>query len=331
MLIIGQDMGMGANKIFGPHGGIRLQSVVALDPENEIYQPEELTRSRKPLTVEIEKISFFVGSGAHHWGKPIENLDFDRMSGVMETRAILYGNLTQYILAHNLTETDQISMYVGLPHEYMTNDNKGINREKVRSWLAKDHTWISKGKSYSIQIQEVTITSQAVGAMMDYLLDDVGQYIPERLNAYQTNMGVITIGLNTVEIQRISERKLVQNASGGEVYGVRRFIEMLPDYQYSTVGEIDSILWSSSRNRLLQESKHLKVWTEQVLGVIEKTWNKSWKNFEVVLLAGGGARLIGTALIDYFAGKAIILDDPVFAVSRGLYKSALRKSQLAKK
>jgi hypothetical protein len=130
------------------------------------------------MKVGVGGMNFYVGPGAHDWGRPIENLDYERMTGVPETRAIVYGILSRYMNQFGMIATP-INLIVGLPLEVLSGDQAAANAENVKRWLVGEHEWEAEGQRCSIQIAEAKVTSQPSGALFDYLLDDEGQLIPK--------------------------------------------------------------------------------------------------------------------------------------------------------
>ena len=96
-LFFGEDLGTGSNKLYGSHGGIQLQAVVAADTGQQVSQLLGFRNRKPPMKVGVGGMNFYVGPGAHDWGRAIENLDYERMTGVPETRAIVYGILSRYM------------------------------------------------------------------------------------------------------------------------------------------------------------------------------------------------------------------------------------------
>jgi hypothetical protein len=81
------------------------------------------------------------------------------------------------------------------------------------------------------------------------------------------------------------------------------------------------------RNKRLDKEilkKAMEVWSQQVTGAIENRWGQYFKRFAAVLVVGGGAELLRPYIEAKFRGKAIVLDEPVMAISHGLYKMALK-------
>jgi hypothetical protein len=154
-LFFGEDLGAGANKLYGDHGGIQLQAVVAADTSTS-NQLLGFRNRKPPMKVGVGGMNFYVGPGAHDWGRPIENLDYERMTGVPETRAIVYGILSRYMNQFGMIATP-INLIVGLPLEVLSRDQVLPMREcKIGGWWGQE--WKLTGSHCSIQIGEVKVT-----------------------------------------------------------------------------------------------------------------------------------------------------------------------------
>jgi len=69
------------------------------------------------------------------------------------------------------------------------------------------------------------------------------------------------------------------------------------------------------------------VWQSEVTGFVEKNWGSSYRRFQVIVVAGGGARILRDALLLRFKDRAVIPDDPIIATARGLYKYTLMQAR----
>jgi hypothetical protein len=312
---------MGSNKLFGAHGGLSLQSQVASETGQTVSELYGFRHSKPPINVHLENMNFFVGARAHDWGRPIENLDYDRLAGVPETRAIIYASLSRYIEQHGPIE-GQVQMLVGLPLEPLSGQDAQANADAVRQWLRGEHSWEADGKPYHITISEVRITSQPTGALFEYILDDSGQFIPERKAHFSEEIGILSIGFNTVEMLGIKDRAPIQAMTAGRTSGVRRLLELLNTQGMYSLGEMDERL----RAGRLDVKAVLPIWSREVTGQIEKTWGQRWRRFARIIAVGGGVLLLKDALIERFNGKVYIPSDPVMAIAHGLYKLALMQS-----
>ena len=94
----GLDLGMGALKLHGNQQRIHLISQVAVNNGPLVGRMLRLGSSRLPLRIALPSGStFFVDSGAHDSGRPVENLSMDRFAGSLEMLALFYGAFTRLI------------------------------------------------------------------------------------------------------------------------------------------------------------------------------------------------------------------------------------------
>ncbi|MBT7601655.1 MAG: ParM/StbA family protein [Anaerolineae bacterium] len=317
-IILGEDLGMGANKIFGMSGGVEVPSQVSINGAQQVTKMLGLRSKKPPLHVENEQGSFYIGGSAHDWGHPIENLDYDRLIGAPEMRALFYGSLTHYMKSYGSLDGD-ITVTVGMPLEPLTGEDAQQNVYAVRRWMKGSHCWKADGQQYEIYIQDVKITSQPVGALFDYLLDEQGVFIPERKAVFGKEVGIISVGFNTVELLVVRNKQTVQRFTVGTTAGVRRLLEITNPRGMYSMGELDTLL----RSQQLDIRDALVIWEREVTGVIESTWGQSWKRFAAILMVGGGTILLANSLSYHFRGKVYIPENPVLSIARGLYKLGL--------
>ena len=318
LIPLGIDAGNGAFKLFGAPGGLELVSQVSTNGTQKILSTLGLRKQKAPLQIANESGSFYVGTGAHDYGRPVENLDVDRFNGTPEMKALLHGSLTLYQQRFGKFSAP-LTIAVGLPNEVLTGEQAGHNIESVKRWMSGCHTWTADGESYSVEIADVKAASQVTGGLFDYLLDGEGRFIPERKGAFSSEVGVISIGFGTVELMVVRDRTPVQRFTSGSASGVRRLLEIVNGQRLYSLGELDTQL----RAGHLDVSTALPIWEREVTGVIEKQWGTSWKRFAAVLIMGGGAILLKDNLPYAFNGKAYLPDEPVQAIARGLYRLIL--------
>jgi hypothetical protein len=162
-----------------------------------------------------------------------------------------------------------------------------------------------------------------VGALFDYVLDHRGQMIGERGSALLDEVGVISVGFNTVELLVVKERGAVERFTRGNTLGVRRLLELINRDGMWSLGELDGKLRAGG---LKAELKHaMPVWSREVNGEIEKVWGNSHRRFAKVLIVGGGALLLKEALTQQFGHKAWVAEDAVLSIARGLWKLSVMK------
>jgi len=323
MITLGVDAGNGAFKIFGEYGGQETLSQVAWNGKQTVVSTLGLRKQKPPLRIQNEHGSFYVGAGAHDFGRPVENLDVERFNGTPEMVALFHGAMTHAIQgAGKAGAVDEpFSVIIGLPQGILTNDLAEATKENVSRWLRGKHAWSADGQAYSIKVEEVRVASQASGGLFDYLLDMDGKFIAERKKAFTGEVGIISIGFGTVELLVVRDRAPVQKFITSTTSGVRRLLEIVNGQQLYSLGELDIKL----RNKTLDISTALPIWEREVMSVVDHQWEKAWRRFAAVLIVGGGALLLKDLPLK-FEGKGYVPDQPVHSIARGLYKmSMLRK------
>lgn len=328
--IIGQDNGAGALKVYGRHGGIELPALVAADTQRQPYTGiAGLRQVRPPMRVVTDQRRFYIGPGAHDWGRPIENLDDARFGHSPENGALWRGALSVYIQRFG-PFGGSLETLVGLPQSAFSSDTSREVIASVRAAMSGVHRWqVENGAAtaeHRAEIARVTVTSQAAGALFDYLLDLEGEFVPERKPAFKQEVGVVSLGMNTLEMLVLRDGAPVERFKTSETAGVRRLLELVdPDGLYSR-GELDAQL----RSGALAYQEALPVWAAEVVGHIERLWGRAFRRFAATILVGGGALLLRDLLLPRFNGKAFVPDDPVMSVARGLYKLGLMRVRRAR-
>lgn len=314
--LLSLDLGMGGIKLASDTASLQLLSQIAVAGGPAVGKMLGLLSSKPALRIDIPGTgSFYVDGGSHDLGRPVENMSVDRFQGSPEMRALFYGVITRLIQQHGALDRP-VSIIVGLPLQALAKDESALTLDAIQKWMKGAHHWVADGEALSLEVSEVRATSQPAGALFDYVLDDTGRVIPERRAALTGEIGVISIGMNTVEIMLTREKTVVDRFTAGSTSGVRRLLELLNPDQFYSIGELDLQL----RAGRLDLSTALPVWEREVVGEIEKRWGSSWRRFIAVLLVGGGAYLLRNSLPYRFKGKAVLPADPVFSIARGLYK-----------
>jgi hypothetical protein len=309
---MGLDAGFGGIKIWSDDGGLEILSQVAVNGNGHLDAMVGLKSDKRPLMVTTNDGDFYIGAKAHNYGRPIENLDFNRLTGSPEMRALVYGTWSRYMQEHSAFDAP-LSLMVGLPLQTMGENMKDY-RKAMKSWLVGTHSWRADGIDYGVVVERVRLNSQPVGAFFDFVMDDNGKTIPEHRSVLTDEVGVLSVGFNTLEFMVVENQTATENLTGGEKLGVRRLLDLLnPNHSYS-LGQLDLKL----RNGDLKHNDKLPIWISEVNGAIEDIWDKALDRFAAVLVVGGGAVLLGDKL--KLRGKGVPVIDPVKSISHGLFK-----------
>ncbi len=317
---LGEDLGMGANKLYGALGGLQVLSQVATNGTQHLMNTVGLRQRQRPLEIKTEQGSAYIGEGAHDSGRPVENLSFDSLIGAQNRSPLLYGSITRYQQQYGPIN-QPVVMMVGLPLQMMSGETAKEYANQVRQWLKGVHTWQADGQEQRVEIAEVKLTPQPVGALFDYVLDENAKFIPERASLLKEEVGILSVGFNTLEMLVVRDRAPVERFTVGQTVGVRRLLELVNPTGVYSLGELDIAL----RAGHLNIESVLPVWAREVNGEIEKRWGTALKRFARVIVVGGGALLLKDALTRQFNGKAVLSDEPVLSIARGLYKLLMMK------
>ena len=159
--------------------------------------------------------------------------------------------------------------------------------------------------------------------MFDYLLNDDGEWIAARKGAFSKEIGVISIGFDTVELMVVNNKSVVPAFTGGDKIGARELLRLHDPRGLYSMSELEPQL----RSGALDVAEQLPVWERKITGFVDAKWRTTWRRFAAIVIVGGGAVLLKDTLPAKFAGKAVVPDQPVLAVARGLYKLMLNQSK----
>lgn len=315
----GCDLGQSSLKFVGPSGALQFASMAALYGG----QSADFGKKRKkPTIVEGDFGKLYVGAGAHTYGSPIENLDFDRLAGTPEMRGVFYGAMSAYMKKHG-PFTDPLTLIVGLPFQMLMGADANVAkfRKGVTAWLGGKHNWIADGEKFSIDAKRVELYPQALGAPVNYAFDSNGKAISsEHAKALKNECATISIGSNTVELLVTKRDEDTKRFNGGKPIGVRQLWRRVDPDQLYTFGEFDEMLRAGTLPDHMDVGPHLESWASEVLGFVNSLWGQSYQRFHRVFLVGGGAILLQKHLQAKFNGKAVMAEEPVMAIANGLYK-----------
>jgi hypothetical protein len=314
MISVGLDAGMGAIKIWSDDGGLDMLSQVATNGGEHLDGMIGLKAAVRPLMIETADGEFYVGERAHNYGRPVENMNFDRFSGSPEMRVMVYGTWTRY-MQNNGPFKAPLSVMVGLPLQTMGESMKE-SRLQIRRWLIGPHHWKADGVDYAVDVKRVRWNSQPAGALFDYVMDFSGNPVEGHERALRSETAILSVGFNTLELMVVQNQTVNERFTTGAKLGVRRLLDLVSK-KYS-LGELDVML----RGGNLKYKDKLPIWASEVNGAIEDVWGEDLSRFAAVLVVGGGALLLGNHLNLVADGidKKVLSDEPVLSVARGLYK-----------
>lgn len=262
---------------------------------------------------------YLVGPGAWGYGNPLAAYDY--LSLISEPRlAIYYAAISQCI---SQGEYDINKLVIGLPVPLLMNNEEAEETIQSLKTLKRLHEFTISNfpagelRKYSIRINKISYLAQPVGAYADYLINDDLQL---RGNAKKSEVAVIDLGMNTLDLYVVQAGKVEPRFVGGEKVGVRRLIDLINDKTHD-VEEIDARLRDDPKNI---PDPAINEWLLSVMSIIENTWPKL-NRFDAVILSGGGCMVLGQRLAMELSRRGAVIhvpENPITTNVRGFYKWA---------
>ena len=99
-----------------------------------------------------------------------------------------------------MTKQQRINLWVGLPIATLMGADAAATHKAVPEFLRGPHTWTANGVAHEIDVNNVIVASQPVGALFDYLLTEQGEMLPDKKALFKQELGILGIGMNTVDL-----------------------------------------------------------------------------------------------------------------------------------
>ncbi len=342
---IAVDPGFGNVKAAMVNGDVRVAvvpSVVGVgETDTGLISIGDLGRQRRrrlPDRVAFDGFTYLVGDVARY-ARPVQRMDFHRLSDGPELRALLYDALYRLLGAG---EHRDLALLVGLPVEVM--GDRSVAQETLRGlrgWLVGEHRYRVNGEEVTVGVSHVWAMTQPAGAFFAWGLDNEGRWIrgAEMLTA---PIAVCDIGFNTLDLLAVEGGEVVGRFTGGDTAGMRRAAELLINAVKAKYGvtlsphEADALL-RRKRPRLYttegevdlrpQVEQALNTAAAGIIAFVERQWGNG-RQFTKLLFVGGGSRTMKDAVLRQYP-HGIILPDPVTANAIGLARYGVRMQRKA--
>jgi hypothetical protein len=215
-----------------------------------------------------------------------------------------------------------ITLLVGLPIAAMAGPEAPDTIRRVKEFLGGPHQWQADGQPYEAHIKQVLVTGQPVGALFEYFLTAEGKPHALRQDDYRREVGVLNVGLSTVDLLSSRQGQIVERLTGGETLGVQDMLHEVSRTTGHTLAELSEQL----RAGRLDTRALLPTWERRVFGYLDKVWARDVRQrFARVIATGGGAYLLKDALLRRFGTRLYLATDPVLATAEGLHRFGLKQ------
>lgn len=315
-LPVALDPGFGNTKVAVDGSCTVLQSVVS--------RPRAIGMAANGMrTVEVAdqvmvgETAYMVGENAWQWGEPLGGLDYSSLAGEPR-KALFYAALARLLNPGHYT----LDLAIGLPVPLMQDrEQYELLRDQLSAAYKGNHAFLADGgQEYHLEIPQLRLLAQPVGAWANWLLDQDGVHgsLHARKGGKDAEVAVLDIGLNTLDLYVIRGGQVEPRYVGGAKTGVRRILTSLNGHGQD-LEEIDADLRAG---RIHATREAMDSWMVALFGQIEHVW-PDLRRFDAVIPVGGGALLLTGPLDEALIARGAELAcprDPITANALGLWK-----------
>ena len=353
---IALDVGFHSFKVSAVYAGklytFTMPSVVGVGETSLGLLQTGISRQKRnlPFLVTFDNQSYLVGPYVSLYARPIERVDFDRLSYCLELRVLMYAALSGLLSQITrdghfvLKEPVDMGLILALPVQVLQSANSKQVIQALESWLIGSHVFELDNSPCRFNIHLIKAMAQPLGSFFEWGLNLNG-YWQRASSDLKASIGIFDQGFNTTDLFHIHQGQIVKRFTGGETLGQRRAARLMQELLEQRTGrkvtlyEADEYLRQSANGHPVEvvvrgDKFDLKPLARQALDVaagelrayLSQMWEDG-KQFDYILMTGGGALALGNRLQSAFS-QVVELSDPVTANARGMARFAQRKGVL---
>ncbi len=292
-------------------------------------------RRATPDRVTCGGVTYLVGEGVSRFARPVQRMDFLRLSDGPELRALFYAALHR-ALGQGI-QREALRLMVGLPVEVMADTERA--REALRGlkgWMVGRHRFAVDDEAATLQVEDVRVMAQPAGTFFAWGLDDGGRWVRAK-GDLRAPVAICDVGFNTLDLFCVEGGEVVGRFTGGDTAGMRRAAELLVNAVKAQYGvepplhEADTLL-REKRPRIYTAAgevnlhplvtQALDTAAAGVVTFVEQRWGNG-RQFAHLLFTGGGSETLREALLRQYP-HGVVLPNPVAANAIGLARYAVR-------
>jgi hypothetical protein len=290
-------------------------------------------RSRQPDQVTFDKITYLVGENVARYARPVERMDFLRLSDGPELRALFY-DVVFRLLGEGL---HRANVMVGLPVEVMADREQARSTlQTLRRWIVGKHAFAVNGCEARFDIANVLAMAQPAGTFFAWGLNHQGKWARPRADL-KAPVAVCDIGFCTLDLFVVEGGEVVGRFTSGDTVGMRRAAELVINSVRSGYGvglslhEADALVRQrqprlhtarGEQNLRSQVDQAVTTTAAAVVSFVERHWGNG-RQFAHLLFTGGGAEALREPLLRQYP-HGVVLPNPVTANALGLARYATR-------
>jgi len=291
---------------------------------------------REPDRVTSGGVTYLVGENVARYARPVQRMDFLRLSDGPELRALFYDAVFRLLGKGS----HQAALMIGLPVEVMADRKQALTTLRaLKAWMVGQHYFTVNDTPVILEVSKVRVMAQPTGTFFAWGLDNLGKWTRPKADL-KAPVAVCDIGFNTLDLFAVESGEIAGRFTAGNTAGMRRAAELLINAVQARYGvdlslhEADALL-RQRRPKLYtaQGEADLRPLVTQaldttaagVLNFVERRWGNG-RQFAHLLFTGGGAEMLRDALLRQYP-HGVVLPNPVTANAAGLARYAQRVSK----
>jgi hypothetical protein len=283
--------------------------------------------------VSFEGVTYLVGEGVARYARPVERMDFLRLSDGPELRVLFY-DVVFRLLGEG---RHRANVMVGLPVEVMADrDQARSTLHALRRWVVGEHSSTVNDREARVDIADVLAMAQPAGTFFAWGLNDQGKWTRPRADL-KAPVAVCDVGFCTLDLFVVEGGEVVGRFTSGDTVGMRRAAELVISSVRNSHGvglslhEADAIVRQrqprlytarGEQNLRPQVDQALDTTAAAVISFVERHWGNG-RQFAHLLFTGGGAEALRDSLLRQYP-HGVVLPSPVTANALGLARYAVR-------
>ena len=298
-------------------------------------------RSRQPDQVSFEGVTYLVGENVARYARPVERMDFLRLSDSPELRA-LFHDVVFRLLGEACPEPSrrghhQANVMVGFPVEVMADCEQARSTlQALRRWVVGNHVFAVNGCEARFTVANLLAMAQPAGTFFAWGLNDKGKWTRPRADL-RAPVAVCDVGFCTLDLFVVEGGEVVGRFTSGDTVGMRRTAELIINSVRNSYGvclslhEADALVRQKQprlytargeQNLRSQVGQALDTTAAAVVSFVERHWGNG-RQFAHLLFTGGGAEALRDSLLRQYP-HGVMLPNPVTANALGLARYAVR-------
>lgn len=321
---VGVDLGYGYVKFFEGKEPRMFPSVVGLGKSTK-YKNDLMMDADplKNLHIVIGDKSYFVGELAIRQSEVASrSLDQDRSKD--KNAKILM--LTALSLLCKWEEQD-FNLVTGLPTNYYAAFNeswKETLKGDFETKLSRDGKFLTR----QFSVDKIRVVPQPFGTLFDQVLNSMGKIVDQELT--ESRVGIVDIGFKTTDLAAADNMEFIDKFSYSTSTGLNNVYRLVgdvlrrdfkidrEDHQLDGCIDTKQIKVAGKTNDISNYvDEAFKIVAEKIITEIDSRWD--FREFDRILLTGGGGKVLGPYLLERFANM-VLVDEPQLANVRGYQK-----------